>query len=299
MTKVAIGICTYKRARELSTLLEHLNTIRGERQDIEIIVVDNDPQGTARDVVQPLKGVTYVLETSVGVSQARNTAVQEARKKNAEFLAFIDDDEIPDPAWLDELLRTQEVYGADVVAGPVLVRLPEEARQYESLLARKRFPTGTPRPYWGAGNVLISMKVFDEVGLFSTAYSRTGGEDTQFSARCAARGLKMVWCDEARAYEDYPQERAQLDWILRRNYSTGRIITRVEEELGMGRSPVRLANALVRLVAGTLALTVIGVFLPVIPERYVAKIKVFHYRGLGILHQWVHSAVAARQAAFQ
>jgi hypothetical protein len=42
-----------------------------------------------------------------------------------DFFAFIDDDEIPDPNWLEQLLLTQARTGADVVRGCVEPILPD------------------------------------------------------------------------------------------------------------------------------------------------------------------------------
>ena len=50
--------------------------------------------------------------------EARNAALD--NRRNADYVCFIDDDEVPDPRWLDELIRVQAEYDADVVTGPVL-----------------------------------------------------------------------------------------------------------------------------------------------------------------------------------
>jgi GT2 family glycosyltransferase len=39
---------------------------------------------------------------------------------SADSVAFVDDEEVPDPRWLQELLIVQSRYGANVVCGPVL-----------------------------------------------------------------------------------------------------------------------------------------------------------------------------------
>ena len=40
------------------------------------------------------------------------------REARGRWLAFIDDDEVPEPEWLAELLRVQRTCGADAVRGP-------------------------------------------------------------------------------------------------------------------------------------------------------------------------------------
>ena len=46
--------------------------------------------------------------------------MEKARARHAQYIAFIDNDEAPSPAWLDELLAGLAEYDAGVVAGPVL-----------------------------------------------------------------------------------------------------------------------------------------------------------------------------------
>ncbi|HEY7768427.1 glycosyltransferase, partial [Longimicrobium sp.] len=126
--KVAVCAVTYLRPRGLARLLEGLAALRfggGRGPELEIVVVDNDPARSAEAVCDewsdrlpwPLR---YRHEERRGVSHARNAAVAAAREAGAEMMAFIDDDEVPQPGWLDELLRVQAQHDADVVAGPVL-----------------------------------------------------------------------------------------------------------------------------------------------------------------------------------
>jgi glycosyltransferase involved in cell wall biosynthesis len=69
---------------------------------------------------------------------------------------------------------------------------------------------------------LIRKSVLDSAGRgFDTAFALSGGEDTEFFAFLASRGAVMVWCDEAIATEQVPQDRLNLRWLLRRNYRVG------------------------------------------------------------------------------
>ena len=62
--------------------------------------------------------LVYAVEPRRGIPFGRNTAVRTAG--DVDFVAFLDDDETADPAWLVELLRVQRTTGADVVTGTVL-----------------------------------------------------------------------------------------------------------------------------------------------------------------------------------
>lgn len=123
--EISVAICTYQRLDLLKDALAALFRQEMAMQIAwEIIVVDNDSHGSARELCQdaaakcpvPLK---YVLEKKQGLSQARNRAVEEAQ---GEIIAFLDDDAVASSPWLKEMLGTFNRTGADCVGGRVLVR---------------------------------------------------------------------------------------------------------------------------------------------------------------------------------
>jgi len=127
--KTVICVCTYKRPDEIRLLLDALTQLNSTN-DIEICVVDNDAAGEGAAVCNSLPAdypytVHAMVEPQAGISPARNTVVTHALTLQPVFLAFLDDDERPEPQWLSELLRVQHETGADVVGGPTLSEFPE------------------------------------------------------------------------------------------------------------------------------------------------------------------------------
>src|SRR6478752_5398141 len=107
---LAICIATHKRPvglERLITDLQALTFVRCTEPPIEIVVVDNDPAGSARAQCAMLAQssrwpLLYVSEPRRGISFARNAALRTAQSRQAQYIAFIDDDESPTPVWLDE-----------------------------------------------------------------------------------------------------------------------------------------------------------------------------------------------------
>ena len=105
-------------------MLEGLDRLRFAKVPppaVEIVVVDNDPAGPTCALLESVKlGHNWPLRCYVeprrGIPYARNRAIASIEGR-ADFVAFVDDDEIPAPEWLDELLHVQRSYDADVVAG--------------------------------------------------------------------------------------------------------------------------------------------------------------------------------------
>jgi succinoglycan biosynthesis protein ExoM len=198
---------------------------QGVATSFEIVVIDNDPDGSARALVDSIAAespvpIRYVHEPRPGISHARNTGVASAAGR---YLAFLDDDEEADPDWLAHFLDTLRASGADAVVGPVLPRFPEGAKidAYRRRVYTRdaRVPTGTSLLRWNIGNSIFDKaRCFVEAEPFLPRLGRTGGEDTVFLRQLTRRGCKMVWCGEAIAWESVPADRLEADYLLRRAF---------------------------------------------------------------------------------
>src|SRR5581483_6193872 len=259
---VAICIPTCRRTDQLRRLLQSLQVLTFEKvlePEITIIVVDNDPRLSARPVVAEFLSRRYRLryrtESRPGVSYARNTAIEAGRA--ADFIAFLDDDQLAAHQWLDELLTAQSALDAAIVAGPILPRFesaPPAWLHGNAFFRGRRHATGTRLNSVAAGNVLISKQVFRALfpAWFDPRYSLTGGEDTQFFRRSAEAGFPVIWADDAIAYESIPSTRISREYLLSRARSGGNQWTRVELELSRGALSrgSRFAAGLVRIAQG-------------------------------------------------
>jgi succinoglycan biosynthesis protein ExoM len=231
MTPV-LSICvpTYRRPGGLFLLLGALDAqVFSEAPPaIRIVVVDNDESESAREVVDDLRSFVryplhYCVEKRVGIPQARNAALAAAH--DSDWIAFVDDDETPEPDWLEALLRTQRATGADVVTGPSLPRFVDpppdwivESRLFEPL----RHATGAPLSTAYTNNLLARGSVLRALdSYFDERFTLGVGEDTELFARVAAAGGRIVWADDAIVYENVPPARATLRWMLARGYRTG------------------------------------------------------------------------------
>ncbi len=229
--KVSICVITYKRPESLARLLksfEQFNFKKCARPIIELIVVDNDVMGNAANLCKTTSLVLNMevkcfTEAQRGISYARNKAV-ESVSYDADFIALIDDDEIAEPSWLDELLFAQEKNNADVVTGcvlPYFINNVPEWIERGAFFERKRYLTGQVLDWARTGNVLIRKKLFDQIGKFDERFALTGGEDTHFFMRVHLAGYKIVWSDEAVIYEWIPATRINARWILQRAFRNG------------------------------------------------------------------------------
>lgn len=95
-----IAICTYNRIGTLPRTLQSLSWLRGDRT-FEVIVVNGPSTDGTSEFLASQNGITLLENSEVNLSISRNIAIANA---SGRFIAFIDDDAIPEPDWLSLLL---------------------------------------------------------------------------------------------------------------------------------------------------------------------------------------------------
>ncbi|MCW4385444.1 glycosyltransferase family 2 protein [Salinibacterium sp. SYSU T00001] len=251
--RIVIAVLTYQRPDDLAELLPELLTQAEESdENVRILVVDNDPAGSAASVCAPFaeQGVSYVLETTPGISAARNRALEEAGDDN--LLVYIDDDERPAPQWLHHLVALYRAETPAGVVGPVVSRFAHEPDEFITagrFFERRRLPTGTPVDVAATNNLLLDLR--QTQGLrFDADFGISGGSDTLFTRQLSQSGRRLLWCDEALVYDIVPPSRLTRGWVLNRAYRSGN---------SWSRTSIRLARTPVDRVTTRLHLTVQGV----------------------------------------
>ena len=261
---VCICIATFGRPDGLTRLLRSLSKLSFQKNGdpvVRVAVADNDADGSARLSVresgQYLKiPIAYEIEPRRGVSFARNRSVRMAG--DCDYVAFVDDDEFVEASWLDELLKTQALYNADVVLGPVIPAFdyqPPDWIMKGRFFERPRHLTGTPIGYGRTGNALVVKEMLDRIaGPFDPAFALSGAEDTLLFRQMLDTGARIVWCDEAVVTEVNSVGR-NARWFLRRTFGSANAYVFCQRALGIGRRRWLFAlRGLALTVGGALAL---------------------------------------------
>ena len=224
--KIVLGICTYRRPEELRKLLEALPHLEGVNA-LEVVVADNDAGGQGMQVCQSLPdnypfSVNAMSVTTSGISAVRNAVASKALSLQSQMIAFLDDDEWPEPQWLSELLRVQAQFDADLVGGPTRPVFPDHANP--ALInnpyfgADMQLPDGSACQLQAGGNFLVKASVLQRYApqFFDEAFSHSGSEDLAFFARLAADGYTMRWAANAIVHEPVPESRLTPAWLKQR-----------------------------------------------------------------------------------
>ncbi len=259
---VAISIATFNRPEGLQQVLEGISgLVVPENTAIRVIVVDNSEDGNARERVEKTASgyrfpLTYFHETQRGISFSRNRGLQDALEQGDDYLAFIDDDEFPEPDWLQTLLETIRASGAAAVSGgvkPRFVSAPAWWVEKGGVFEILNYPENQPIPYAHTTNALVDLHVVQEVGArFDPAFALTGGEDTLFFSELRDAGYDTVFSRKALVYEDIVPQRATLGWLLKRWYRTGNTDGLVErkKDAGLGKAFKLAAGGAARVAVG-------------------------------------------------
>lgn len=274
--RTVVGALTYKRPDDLRAALPMLVEQAALLDPpAQVLVVDNDPEGGARDVVEDLARrsaadggpvVRYAHEPEPGIAAARNRAFDECA--DADVLVFIDDDERPVPTWLRLLVDTYLLDRPEAVVGPVVSEYEQEPDAWVTagrFFDRRRLPTGTVTDVAATNNLLLDLHRVRALGLrFDERFGLSGGSDQLLTRQLAQAGGRLVWCDEAVVVDVVPPDRVTRRWVLARAYRNGNTWGRTSVVLAdgalgrtvarariTGQGLVRAAGGAARLAFGT------------------------------------------------
>jgi cellulose synthase/poly-beta-1,6-N-acetylglucosamine synthase-like glycosyltransferase len=227
---VVVAAFTMDRWDDLSEALASVSA-QTARVLETIVVIDHHPVLLAR-ARRELPCVTVVPNVgSQGAAGARNSGVAQSA---GEVVAFIDDDAIAAPTWLEKLLGHFADPGVVGVGGRLYPLwagtrprwFPQEFDWAIGASYRGMPQVAMPvRNVW-SGNMAIRRRVFDEIAGFRDGFGKRGEhrrpEDTDLCMRAAAadRG-SWIYEPAALAGHRVPPQRATLGYFLRRCLDEG------------------------------------------------------------------------------
>jgi len=244
---ISVVICTYTGGRwhQLLDAVESVATQTRPPLDI-IVVVDHDPS-LLRRVLAELPGVVGVGNGEArGLSGARNSGIRLAR---GEVVAFLDDDAVAGPDWLEQL---GQPYVDDIVLGvggaivPVWQRRPRWfPSEFEWVVGctYRGMPVASSRVRNVIGaNMSFRRLLLAELGGFQSGIGRIGTrpvgcEETELCIRASRAHPSGVILYEPAALVQHhvPESRASWNYFLSRCYSEGLSKAQVVRSVGANR----------------------------------------------------------------
>lgn len=220
---IAVAVSTYQRPELLERLVSALEaqSLPGER--FEVVIADNGSTDDTFAVLEKLAAATPLslrplrLEQNRGPARARNAAW---RASTAPYVAFTDDDCVPEPGWLDgglRMLRFDDSIG--VVQGRTT--LPADADTYPWSDWTVSRDIRQPTPWFEGCNLFFRRDALEAVGGFDESIGWFG-EETALGWGVLAGGWDRAFADDAVVRHDLTER--GLDYHLRQRYLEGNMV---------------------------------------------------------------------------
>ncbi|HEU4586098.1 MAG TPA: glycosyltransferase family A protein [Gemmatimonadaceae bacterium] len=227
---VSVIVCTRNRCPALAQLLDSLSRLAiPHGLSWELVVVDNgctDDTALLLDSFAHRLPVRRIFEGRKGLSRARNAGVAAAR---GAILAFTDDDCIPSPDWLSNIVREFEhdpelaglggrVELHDPRDFPITIRT---SRTRETLASAHQLPS-----LMVGCNMAFRRWTLDAVGEFDVTLGAGtpagSAEDTDYLYRALLLGLRIEYIPNVLVAHNHGRRHAEEVAQLKRSYARGR-----------------------------------------------------------------------------
>ena len=243
-SRVAVCICTYRRPQGLARLLQALAEQRFTHVPppcVTLVVTDNEGSEQVKALCdasrrEPFAALLYYHEPQRGISYARNTCLDHVPHAT-DFIAMIDDDEIPAQDWLEQLLLAEARTGAEIVIGPATPVFEPDTPQWirQSGFFDKPRDQGNladlqSDPAAATCNALVAAGSLAATGIrFHPDLALSGGEDALFFRELKLAGYRSTWARHAQVFEAIPAQKARIGYMLREEFRRGNVRVFVEE----------------------------------------------------------------------
>jgi glycosyltransferase involved in cell wall biosynthesis len=233
--RITLCICTYNRYDRLPSALDSALKQRLDRSLYRIVVVDNSPDHQAAEAFgAPYRDgdfLTYLIERTPGLSNARNVG---ARECGTEFIAFMDDDAIAYPQWLEQILEGFDRFGPQTAAvgGKVspIWEAPRPSWLGDTMLGLVsvvdwggEMRIAGPNEWLAGTNIAFRTQTILDAGGFDLNLGRKGGgasllsnEEIMIVNHLREKGLVAVYAPEAHVQHLVERRRLQRSWFRKR-----------------------------------------------------------------------------------
>lgn len=200
---------TYNRPEKLRSCLAALCDQSFSAEHFEVVVVDDGGTAQLDSVVEACRrtlNLTLLRQPNAGPAAARNRGAVHA---TGTFVAFTDDDCLPDRRWLECFHQRFDESPGCMLGGRTVNALPDndyaEASQHLiSYLysyyggADESYGSAGARPaFFASNNMAMPLELFHSVGGFDEAFPLAAGEDREFCDRWNAHGLTADYVHES------------------------------------------------------------------------------------------------------
>lgn len=270
---ISVILCTYNRDKYIYNVLHSIAVGTLPAEEYEVVLVNNNSTDRTEEECRrfetdhPAVKLRYCVETSQGLSYARNRGIQESQ---GDILVYVDDDALVNEEYLksyaDFFARNPQAVAA---GGPIIPQYdgceePDWMSHYTRQLITGRLYLGDkerefPRDAFpGGGNAAYRKSVFDTVGLFNVELGRKGNsligaEEKDLFDKMTTAGMHFYYIPTAILYHLIPPKKLTQDYFDRLTHSIGVSERYRTLQIGKKKYLQRIAKEVVKW-GGTLVL---------------------------------------------
>jgi glycosyltransferase involved in cell wall biosynthesis len=193
--EVSVVVPTRDRPEGLAALIAALRAQTLAPERFELIVVDDGSDPPQRPAGSRLALRVIRREHAGGPGAARNAGWRAAR---APLVAFVDDDCVPLPAWLEALNEAAAGSDAAIVQGPVK---PPPGQRGERGPLSHTIEVAGPDRLFATCNVAYSRPLLERLGGFDESFRRSA-EDVDLGSRALKAGADARWAERAEVHHE-------------------------------------------------------------------------------------------------
>jgi glycosyltransferase involved in cell wall biosynthesis len=227
--RISVVVCTYNRDLYLSHCLINLKDQDFNKDDFEIIIVDNNSTDNTSTIClnfikqNPELKILYFLEEKVGLSHARNTGIT---LSSGEIISFIDDDGFAKSNYLKSInaiasdinFKEYLAFGGKVIPVYNEDKEPKWLSKYiEGVVSKvdlgdriipfnKKYPAGC--------NMVFRKEVFDVYGGFNSDL-HTRGDDKYVFDKLKKNNVKILYSPTIEVEHFIDDYRLEKKFIIR------------------------------------------------------------------------------------
>lgn len=280
--RVVVSALTRRRPEMLGALIGSWGEMKlPPATQVTFLIVENDDTPRSQQTVESYgtlpngTQVLYVHEPELGIPFGRNRAAKEAIARDADLLAFVDDDETVAVDWLECLVSGYRQSTSVLLGGPLRIAEPigglsrlelmmhesisDGYRQKEARNASIANLNETPRVTVVTNNWLAETSLFAKDGIwFDETMRFTGGTDSVFCAQVKQAGYNVGWVRDAFVYETLPRDRLLFSY----QYARARDQINVHFHRKMEKTPLSRYALILRLPVKLVEILVLLVQVP-------------------------------------
>ncbi|MCG5524335.1 glycosyltransferase [Ectothiorhodospira haloalkaliphila] len=238
---ISVLFSTYNGEATLPRMLKALSEVAHPPEGLEIIAVDNASTDRTFEILRGHQNFLpmEILQHNVrGKNHALNMAVQLAKGR---FIVFTDDDVLPEPFWLTQLIDFADRHPyADIIGGRIEPCWESEKPAWVDSIPHgvafavspTHLSSGEIHPglIWGP-NMMVRRTLFDQGHRFDGAVGPGPGQycmgsETEFNIRMHSRGSKTLFCQDAIVYHIIRKHQIRRSWVLKRAFRFGKGIAK-------------------------------------------------------------------------